>query len=66
MAFNSDKYDVEKVLAQVVESTWACDRTWVQVLCMPFMCYLNYNYFNYVIVLYNILVLGSDITFLND
>jgi len=24
---------------QLVESTWLCDRTWVQVLFMPFMCY---------------------------
>jgi len=31
-----------KVLAQVVESTLLCDRTWVQVLCMLVVCYLIY------------------------
>jgi len=29
-----------KVLAQVVKSTWLGERSWVQVLCMPIMCYL--------------------------
>jgi len=35
-----------KVLAQVVESTWLCERTWVQVLCVPIVCYLVYYYFD--------------------
>jgi len=25
----------------VVESTFLCVRTWVEVLCVPFGCYLN-------------------------
>ena len=29
----------------MVESTLMCERTWVQVLCMPFMCYLICYYF---------------------
>jgi len=33
---------------------------------MPFMCYLIYNYFNYEIVLYNMLVVVRDIIFLNE
>jgi len=34
------------VLAQVVESTLLCERTWVQVLCMSFVCYLIIIVFN--------------------
>jgi len=30
------------------------------------MCYLIYNFFNHVIVLYNMLVLVRDIIFLNE
>jgi len=33
---------------------------------MPFICYLIYNYFNYVIVLYNMLVVERGIIFLNE
>jgi len=33
----------------MVESPCLCDGTWVEVLCMPFMCYLIYYYFKYVV-----------------
>ena len=29
----------------MVESILLCERTWVQVPCMSFMCYLNYYYY---------------------
>jgi len=36
-----------KVLAQVVESTWLCEKTRVCVLCVPIMCcccfIINFN-----------------------
>jgi len=35
MALNSDLYDVGL-------SAWLCERTWVRVLCMPFMRCLIY------------------------
>jgi len=34
-----------KVLAQMVESTWLCEKTWVWVLCMPIVCYSIYYYY---------------------
>jgi len=41
MTFNVSCCNIEKVLAQVVESTLLCKRTWVWVLCMPIVCYFN-------------------------
>jgi len=38
-----------KVLAQVIESTLLCERTWVQVLSMSIVCYL-------IIIVFNIMI----------
>jgi len=39
-----------KLLAQVVESTLLCVRTWVRVLWVPLECYLIYAFcLNYIL-----------------
>ena len=40
MVINSNMYDMEKYLLKWLRVLYMCERTWVQVLCMPFICYL--------------------------
>ena len=40
MALISDWYDVEKYQLKLLTILGFCERTWVQVICMPIMCYL--------------------------
>jgi len=46
MAFNADFYDVEKYYLKWLRVLDNVERTWFQVLCMSFVCYLIDYYFN--------------------
>jgi len=41
MALNIDYGDVEKYQLNWLRVLGCFERTWVWVLCMPFMCYFN-------------------------
>ena len=48
MTLNVIWYDVEKYQLKWLRVLDLCERTWVQVLGMPIVCYLIYYYFDNV------------------
>jgi len=40
MTLNVNWYDVEKYWLKWLRVLDLCERTWVQVLCLPILCYL--------------------------
>jgi len=46
MTINVSWYNMEKYQLKWLRVFSCIERTWIQVLCMSFVCYLIYYYFN--------------------